>query len=131
MPSFIPDTCATDKTERLQEQLVFQENGVSPTKAGPDPTPAAISPELIHGRIAAFLSKIPKEGIIVGTNYEDFSLLLSLPDFSDLPRSTVENEFKAMLRFGDLKTMPRADGAFAIAPVRRQAAETNDYDDEY
>ena len=111
-----------------------QASGLANAEAPPPtlaPGPATINSEQIHGRIAAFLSKIPKEGIIVGTNYEDFSLLLSLPDFSDLPRSTVENEFKAMLQFGDLKTMPRADGAFAIAPVHRQDAETNDYDDGY
>ena len=105
-----------------------QAAGSSPT---PAPDPAAINPELIHGRIATFLSKIPKEGIIVGSSYEDFSLLLSLPDFSDLPRSTVEKEFKVMLKLGDLMIMPRADGAFAVAPVHRQDAETNDYDDEY
>jgi len=105
----------------IESPASVQAAGSSPTPA-PDPAPVTINSEQIHGRIAAFLSKIPKEGVIVGTNYEDFSLLLSLPDFSDLPRSLVEREFKAMLKFGDLKVIPNSAG-FAIAPVHKEKFE--------
>ncbi len=88
------------------------------------------NPDLIHRRIETFLNQIPKQGVIVGTKLNYFSFLLALPQFSDLPTDLVEREFKAMLNFGDLRVIPRADGLFAIAHVRRNDSDNTEYYDD-
>ena len=106
----------------------------SPQPTAPDPKPQlsdfALS-QKIHAIINKVVRQIPSGGAIVGEKPNDFSYLLNMDDFKDLPKDKVEQELMSMVQFGDLKTMPRADGAFAIAPVHRQDAETNDYDDVY
>jgi hypothetical protein len=75
------------------------------------------------------MRQMPASGMIVGERYGDFSLLLSSPVFSDLPRSRAEAELKTMLKVGDLKIMPNDSGLFAVAPVHRRNTDHNDYDD--
>ena len=104
----------------LEKQPKNEQKEQNDTEIVPFPTqtdPKPINPELIHGRIETFLNQIPKEGIIVGTKPYDFSLLLSLPQFADLPSDLVEREFNTMLNFGDLRVVPNNEGLFAIVPI--------------
>ena len=107
-----------------------QEAGCSPSPApGPEtPSDFALS-QKIHATIDKVMRQMPASGMIVGERYGDFSLLLSSPVFSDLPRCRVEAALKTMLKVGDLKIMPNDSGLFAIA-VHRRNTDHNDYDAE-
>ncbi len=109
-----------------------QEAGSTPSPA-PGPGPETLSDfalsQKIHATIDKVMRQMPASGMIVGERYGDFSLLLSSPVFSDLPRSRAEAELKTMLKVGDLKIMPNDSGLFAVAPVHRRNTDHNDYDD--
>ena len=130
----LPAPGENDPTGSMDSPMSQEAARSSPQPTAPDPKPQLsdfVLSQKIHAIINKVVRQIPSGGAIVGEKPNDFSYLLNMDDFKDLPKDKVEQELMSMVQFGDLKIMPRADGAFAIAPVHRQDAETNDYDDGY